>query len=850
MKVAELVALLRVDDAQFRQGLDRARSEFQSMGDRLESTGKTLTKNLTTPIVGFGALAIKTAMDFETAMLKVKAVTGANQTEFTKLTDLAKELGRTTNFSATQAAEAMNFLAMAGLSTNEVMGALPGVLDLASAAGMDLAETADIATNILSGMGFEVDQLARVNDVLAKTMTNSNTDMQQLGQAMKYAAPLVAAAKVEFEEAAAVLGMMGNAGIQADMAGTSLRGAITRLLEPTKQVSDRLKALGVNVRDSNGELLPLVDIFRQLEKAGADAGDMMTIFGMRAGPAMMAVMSQGSTALAEFTQKNREAAGTTKEMVNIMTSGAQGAFTRMKSAFEGLLIAIAESGLLDAFASVADWLAKIFEALARTDSGILNTIIVIAMLAAAVGPVLFAVGKLINIYGTVFTTALSIARSQMVVTAATHVASAARIVAGWVLMGTQSLLHAARMAAAWVIAMGPVGWIIAAVVALVALIIANWDTVVEWTSAAWDAVVGALEAAWNWIVDIVTTAWNAVIEFLQPAIDVVVNIFRYGIAIILAIFFALAEFFGWIWEQIWSIIGPPIQAIWDFIVMVWNAIVDGVTAANEAIMEAITAAWEAVWGFLQPIVQAIWDFLVAAWETVSGVIGDVMSAIWDVISSVWNTIAGFFSDVWSKISGVVGDGVGKVWSILTDLWNRIMGVAGEAIGWLVDAGKNIIQGLWNGIASMGQWLWDQIMNFVRRYVPAPVLEFLGIASPSKLFASMGREIPAGLGQGILAGAEVASTAARRMAAEVSAAGMSSTLDVTASLAGAGFAGASAALTPRGSDGPSAADLAAAVGTAVHSALDGARMEVDGRGVARLVNRSNLLDRRRSITAVI
>src|SRR5690606_23092297 len=179
------------------------------------------------------------------------------------LAETARQLGADTQYSAAQAAEGMTYLAMAGFNVQQTIAAMPGVLQLAASAQLDLATAADIATNILTGYGLAVEELARVNDVLVSAMTGANTNLQQLGEAMKYAGPVASAAGLEFEEAAAAIALMGNAGIQGSMAGTSLRGAITRLLNPTRQVQDLIRELGLNTYDTNGNLVGMSEIISE-----------------------------------------------------------------------------------------------------------------------------------------------------------------------------------------------------------------------------------------------------------------------------------------------------------------------------------------------------------------------------------------------------------------------------------------------------------------------------------------------------------------------------------------------------------------------------------------------------------
>ncbi|MFJ2719365.1 phage tail tape measure protein [Streptomyces sp. NPDC087437] len=335
---------------------DRASRTFGRVGgaaDRLSRQGAGIGTALAAGFkVGSVAAAgltfnvLKTSGDFEKSMNQVRAVSGATGKDFEALRNQAKELGATTKYTASQAADGMGFLAMTGYKANQILAAMPGTLSLAAAGNMDLAQAADISSNIMTGYGFKASQTNKIVDVLAKTFTSTNTDLIQLGEAMKYAGPVAHAAGVKFEQTSAAIGLMGNAGLQASMAGTALRGAITRLLSPTKQVSDVLKKLGIRVKDSHGELLPLDQIIRQLEKSGAKTGDMMTIFGQRAGPAMLALVEQGSGALVKLTRELEKSGGTADRIAKIQMEGLQGQLVSLKSAWEGLMIEIGDLGVL------------------------------------------------------------------------------------------------------------------------------------------------------------------------------------------------------------------------------------------------------------------------------------------------------------------------------------------------------------------------------------------------------------------------------------------------------------------------------------------------------------------------
>lgn len=277
---------------------------------------------------------------FEQSLARTGAISGATAEQMEEMTRIAREMGRTTVFTATEAADALTFLAQAGFSVEESTAALPGVLQIAAAAQIDLATAADLTSNVLSGYGLRVTEIGRVNDVLAKAFTSANTNLLQLGQALEYAGPVASAAGLRFEETSAALALMGNAGIQSTTAGTALRGALTRLLNPSNQAQAILDELGVTVTDTGGNMLPLVDIIAQLERSGLSASDAMTIFGQRAGPAMLALVSQGSQALRDLTTTLDESGGTAQGIAEKQMDTLQGSIKELQSAASDLAIVL------------------------------------------------------------------------------------------------------------------------------------------------------------------------------------------------------------------------------------------------------------------------------------------------------------------------------------------------------------------------------------------------------------------------------------------------------------------------------------------------------------------------------
>lgn len=394
-ELSATIARFEEDMGKAAGAVGRFSKSFGKMGKQMQRVGGTLSTRVTAPIAAFGALSLKAAGDFEQGMNRVAAVSGASAEQLVRLREQAKEMGAETQFSASQAADAMGFLAQAGFDAEQVLASLPGTLQLAAAAQMDLGEAADIVSNVLSGYRLEVSELGRVNDVLVKGFTSTNTNLQQLGDAMKFVGPVAAAAGADFEEVTAALGLMGNAGIQGEMAGTALRGAISKILNPTKQVRDAMAEAGVSFTDSAGKLLPLLDIVRQLEPHAEDAGLFMKLFGQRAGPAMAALVGQGAGALEGLTAELENSGGTAERIAGVQMEGFNGQMRALASAFEALQIAIAESGLIEWAAEFVKVVAEWFREISKSNPEMLKWGTIIAGIVAVVGPVIAILGSMV-----------------------------------------------------------------------------------------------------------------------------------------------------------------------------------------------------------------------------------------------------------------------------------------------------------------------------------------------------------------------------------------------------------------------------------------------------------------------
>lgn len=387
MASPELKVRVGLELDKFKQGMKEVNGSLQRLAPKMKQVGQSMTRNVSVPIGLAGVAMLKTAGDFEQGMNKVRAITQASEEDFISLENQAKKLGKTTRFSASQASEGMSFLAMAGFETNEILSAMPNVLTLAASANLDLGRSADIVSNVMQGFGQDSQQLSASVDVLTKAFVSSNTDLSQLGQAMKFVAPVANAMGVSFEEATAAVGFLSDAGIQAGMAGRGLRSLLVELTEKSDE-------LGISVKDSSGNMLPMADMLEQLEEKGFSGSDAIETFTRQAGPVLSNLLARGSDELRSFTSDLEDSGGIAQRIADQQMEGLNGALTELRSAVEGLFIALAESGVLESFTSLVDGLTEKVRGLSEMSDESKKNLIKLAGVLAVSGPLLTGVAKL------------------------------------------------------------------------------------------------------------------------------------------------------------------------------------------------------------------------------------------------------------------------------------------------------------------------------------------------------------------------------------------------------------------------------------------------------------------------
>lgn len=295
-----------------------------------------------------GGFALKVGSDFEAGMSQVAAISGATGSDLDALTAKAKEMGETTKFSATQSAEAMQYMAMAGWKTEQMISGLPGIMNLAAASGEDLATTSDIVTDALTAFGLQAADSAHFSDVLAKASSSANTNVSLMGATFKYVAPLAGAMGYSIEDTAVAIGLMANAGIKGEMAGTALRAMLTRLVKPPTEAAKAMSALNVQVVNTDGSMKPLSeqmqilrDRFKDLTKA-EKAQYASSIAGQEAMSGFLAIVEASEDDFAKLTREIDNADGAAKKMADTMNDNLQGQLTLLGSALEGVGIQVYE----------------------------------------------------------------------------------------------------------------------------------------------------------------------------------------------------------------------------------------------------------------------------------------------------------------------------------------------------------------------------------------------------------------------------------------------------------------------------------------------------------------------------
>ncbi len=790
MNLFELYATIGIKMDEFERGLESASERFESfssgiknVGEKVSNAGGTLTKTITLPVVGLGTAVLKTGMDYEAGMSKVQAISGATGDEMTLLGQKAMEMAAKTKFSTADSAEAYQYMAMAGWKAGDMVDGLAGIMNLAAASGENLGTTSDIVTDALTAFGLKASDSGRFADVLAAASNNANTNVSMLGESFKYVAPVAGAMGYSVEDVSVALGLMANSGIKASQAGTSLRSAMTNMASPTENMAIVMDKYGISLTDADGKMLSFAEVMGLLrEKMGGldeatQASAAAMLFGKEAMSGMLAIINAAPEDFDKLTEAINNSAGTTEEMASIMQDNAAGAFERLKSAVNVLFTQMSEH-LIPAFTAIVEKVTEVINWFGSLDEGTQKLILTIAGIAAAVGPVLIVIGKIITAIGTI-----SGAVSGVVGVVTKGITSIIGI--GGKLMGGIKSLFALIMA-------HPVVAVVTAVVGAVVLLYTKCEWFRDAVHAVIEAVVGFFKGAWEAVVSV----WNAAGEFFSGIVggikgafdgigEFIGGLFKSAWEAVRSAWNGAKEFFSGIWEGIKSVfstvaevIGGVFGTAWEMVQNAWNGakeffsgIWDGIksvfSVAAEVIGGAFQAAWEAVsgaWDAAAEFFSGIAAGIQSVFETVTTAIGSAFSSAWEMVQSAWSAASDFFSGVWESIKSGVGAAGEKIIGALKGAWDAVKsawdaaasffsGIASKIIGAFtgiggkfLDIGRNIVNGIKNGIAGA----WDSFMGWLGGKIggiASGAKKVLGIKSPSRVFAGIGENMVLGLAEG-------------------------------------------------------------------------------------------------------
>lgn len=397
-EIVETEQKLKALEEQARQS-GTALQEIAAKGEKLKTVGDNVTNvgkkfmPVTLGVVGLGTAAVKTAADFDSAMSKVAAVSGATGSDLEALRDKAREMGEKTKFSASEAAEAMNYMAMAGWKTEDMLSGIEGVMNLAAASGEDLATTSDIVTDALTAFGLTAKDSGHFADILAAASSNANTNVSMMGETFKYCAPIAGALGFSAEDTAEAIGLMANAGIKGSQAGTSLRTIMNNLSGDVTICGSAIGEVTIATTNADGSMRDLSDILADCRTAfsglseSEKAAAAESLVGKNAMSGFLALMNAGEADINKLSSAIDNCDGSAASMAETMNDNLAGQLQILKSQLEELAISFGEL-LMPAIRTIVGWIQKFVDWLNSMDEGTRKVIVTIALVAAAIGPVL------------------------------------------------------------------------------------------------------------------------------------------------------------------------------------------------------------------------------------------------------------------------------------------------------------------------------------------------------------------------------------------------------------------------------------------------------------------------------
>lgn len=750
--VGSAVGYLDLDISGFLAGLRSAQSEadsatkniatkigsnLQSVGKSITSAGKTLTTHVTVPIVGLGTAAVKTTSDFESAMSKVSAISGATGSDLDALNQKAQEMGAKTKFSATESAEAFTYMAMAGWKTEDMLQGIDGIMALAAADGLDLATTSDIVTDALTAFGLSADDSGHFADVLAAAASNANTNVSLLGESFKYAAPVAGALGYSAEDTAIALGLMANAGIKGSQGGTALRSSLSRLIKPTDNAAALMEQYGLSMTNADGSMKSLGEVMEMLRtKMGGlseaeQAQAAATLFGQEAMSGMLAIINASDSDYEKLTSAIYGADGAAQQMADTMLDNLSGQLTLLKSALEGLAIQFGEI-LMPYIKQFVQWLQNLVQKLQEMTPEQKEQIVKWAAFAAAIGPVLLAVGKLVTGIGNVISVFGKLKTA---------------------IPAVKGALVAVKGAIAGISA--PVVAVVAVIGTLVAAFATLWKTNEEFRNkitAIWNQIKGTFDKLCQGIVDrlnklgfdfenigeVLKAIWKGFCDFLAPIFEGVfqniANTFDTIVNVILGILDFFIAIFTGDWEGAWDAIKGIFESIWNGIVAWFQNIGNTLLGILDVICGWFGTTWDNTWNSIKQFFVDIWNSIVSFFtniiDTIKTSVSNFVTTIINFFAQLPTNIANFITNAWNSVVIWATNMVNKAREMGQNFLNAVVEFFTDLpykIGYFIGSALTNVA-LWvvnmvNKAREMGQNFINSVVEFFTQ-LPGKILQFI------------------------------------------------------------------------------------------------------------------------------
>ncbi|NEZ88162.1 phage tail tape measure protein [Clostridium botulinum] len=693
-------------------------------------TFKVIALAAGTALMGLGAYAIKVGSNFEEGMSKVSAVSGATGEDLKKLTEKAKEMGAKTKFSATESAEAMQYMAMAGWKTGDMLNGIDGIMNLAAASGEDLALVSDIVTDALTAFGMSAKDSAQFADLLASAASNSNTNVSMLGESFKYVAPVAGALGHSAKDTAFALGLMANAGIKSSQSGTALRASLTNLAHPSKNMAAEMDRLGISLTDSNGKVKEgkaLYDELRQKFSGLSDAQKTQsaaTIFGKEAMSGMLAIINASDADYKKLYENLSNCDGAAEDMANTMNDNLKGQITLLSSALESLGIELYE-GVNNPMKEVVKTANEMVQQLttAFKEGGLTGLVTELGnVFATIITNIAAQLPQMINLAVQVIQSFITGIQNNLPLIATSAIQIIQTLITGFITVlpqiiqvGLQLIIQLGIGIAQAIPTLLP--QIINVVIGIADMIIANIGTIINVGIQILIALVQGLVQALPQLIQEVPRIIN---EFSGAIFAQLPTIIVAGVKIILMLIKGLIQS-----------IPTLIANIPQIIMAIFNALtLFNWASAGKTLITKVGSGIKGMKGNIGNIAR--------------GVAQGVNNAIKSIFTGGLNIGRSLMTNLGSGIRSLAGSIAGTARNIGSSVVNSIKNAFAAA----PSIGSNLIRGIWNGISNMGSWIMGLIGNFASGII-AGIKEKFKIHSPSRVMRDeVGVMLAKGIGVGV------------------------------------------------------------------------------------------------------